>query len=125
MIITIDNQAATPIYLQIKQQIMIGVTTGELLPNEKLPTVRELATALSINPMTVNKVYQQLKEEQIIVASGRNGVRISPHPYKENMQPELHALSFALAELKLQGMTRRQIQASLEILLDQIYSQED
>lgn len=76
MIIMIDDGSEVPIYQQIRNQIVLGISDGRLLPGEQLPTVRSLAAEIGINSMTVNKAYQRLKQEGYIVADRRNGARV-------------------------------------------------
>ena len=61
MIIELDMSSSTPIYVQLRNQIVKGIGKGELKTGEKLPTVRQLASDAGVNTMTVNKSYQILK----------------------------------------------------------------
>ena len=61
MILSLDYGADIPIYQQIRNQIVLGIASGDLAPGAKLPTIRALATELGINMMTVSKAYQMLK----------------------------------------------------------------
>ena len=58
MIIELDMSSSTPIYVQLRNQIVKGIGKGELKTGEKLPTVRQLASDAGVNTMTVNKAYQ-------------------------------------------------------------------
>lgn len=66
MIIELDMSSSTPIYVQLRNQIVKGIGKGELKTGEKLPTVRQLASDAGVNTMTVNKAYQILKNEGFI-----------------------------------------------------------
>ncbi len=66
MIIELDMSSSTPIYVQLRNQIVKGIGKGELKTGEKLPTVRQLASDAGVNTMTVNKAYQILKIEGFI-----------------------------------------------------------
>mgnify|MGYP000092738006 len=55
MIIELDMSSSTPIYVQLRNQIVKGIGKGELKTGEKLPTVRQLASDAGVNTMTVNK----------------------------------------------------------------------
>lgn len=66
MQIQIDNASSRPVYQQIIDQIKRDIALGRLNPEEKLPTVRELAARLAINPNTIAKAYRQLEQEGII-----------------------------------------------------------
>ena len=63
MLLKLDFAQDTPIYLQIRNQIVLGIANGELKPGEKLPPIRTLAAETGVNTMTVNKAYQLLKQE--------------------------------------------------------------
>ncbi|HET7628251.1 MAG TPA: GntR family transcriptional regulator [Bacillales bacterium] len=78
MIIELDLESETPIYLQLKQQIIEGIALGELEPGEPLPSVRALASDLGINMHTVNKAYQLLKQDGYILIHRQKGVVIHP-----------------------------------------------
>lgn len=76
MIIAIHEASEIPIYLQIRNQIMQGISDGRLQPGEQLPTVRALADEIGINSMTVSKAYQLLKQEGYLCGDRRSGARI-------------------------------------------------
>lgn len=67
MIIELDMSSSTPIYVQLRNQIVKGIGKGELKTGEKLPTVRQLASDAGVNTMTVNKAYQILKMRDLSV----------------------------------------------------------
>jgi GntR family transcriptional regulator len=67
MQIRIDNTSSSPVYQQIMDQIKRDIALGRLIKDEKLPTVRQLAGQLAINPNTIAKAYRQLEQEGIIV----------------------------------------------------------
>lgn len=66
MLISIDEQTGSPIYLQIVRQVKEQVRSGVLKPGDELPSVRELAGSLGINLHTVRSAYQKLREWGII-----------------------------------------------------------
>ena len=55
MILALDFSSDVPIYMQIRNQIVMGISEGKLAPGDKLPTIRNLAAESGINSMTVNK----------------------------------------------------------------------
>lgn len=77
MIIDLDMSSSTPIYVQLRNQIVKGIGKGELKTGEKLPTVRQLASDAGVNTMTVNKAYQILKNEGFIRTDRRLGAFVS------------------------------------------------
>lgn len=80
MILEIDFKSNVPLYQQIRDQIVIGLATEELSYGEALPSVRQLAEDLAINHMTVNKAYQQLKQEGLIETDRQSGTKIVATP---------------------------------------------
>lgn len=64
--ILIDYKDATPIYEQIVQKFKNLILKGVLKPDEKMPSVRNLAMELSINPNTIQKAYMQLEQQGFI-----------------------------------------------------------
>ena len=76
MILEVDFVSEKPIYMQIRDQIVIAIGSGELKRGEKLPTVRQMAKALGVNHMTVNKAYNILKDEGLIVTNRSEGTMV-------------------------------------------------
>jgi GntR family transcriptional regulator len=67
MQIRIDNSSDRPVYQQIMDQVKRDIALGRLGKDERLPTVRQLAGQIAINPNTIAKAYQQLEREGIIM----------------------------------------------------------
>ena len=65
--IVIDHNSKTPVYEQIKVQILSLITSGALSPGDKLPSLRTLAADLSLNFNTIKKVFAQLEADGVIV----------------------------------------------------------
>ncbi len=84
MIININFSAETPIYVQLRNQIIEGIAIGELKRGESLPSIRQLAVDIGVNMHTVNKTYKQLKTDGYIVIHKRRGVLINPNKIKWN-----------------------------------------
>jgi GntR family transcriptional regulator len=62
----LDNQSGVPFYRQIVEQVKFAIARGRLEPGEQLPTVRQLAVDLSVNPNTVVRAYRQLEIEGVL-----------------------------------------------------------
>jgi len=77
MQIRIDNASNRPVYQQIIDQVKRDIALGRLIKDEKLPTVRQLARQLAINPNTIAKAYRQLESEGIIVTKPGSGAFIA------------------------------------------------
>lgn len=108
MIIELDMNSSTPIYVQLSNQIVMGIGRGELKLGESLPTVRQLAQDIGVNTMTVNKAYQILKTEGYIKIDRRHGAIVSDNidmdiVFREKLENELELL---LAEAAINGMDK-------------------
>ena len=78
MIINLELTKDTPIYEQLKQQIVKGIALGKLGQGEELPSVRQLGADLSVNMHTVAKAYNQLKDEGFLTVHRNKGVVVNP-----------------------------------------------
>lgn len=108
MIIELDMNSSTPTYVQLRNQIVMGIGRGELKLGESLPTVRQLAQDIGVNTMTVNKAYQILKTEGYIKIDRRHGAIVSDNidmdiVFREKLENELELL---LAEAAINGMDK-------------------
>ncbi|WP_346769335.1 GntR family transcriptional regulator [Planctomonas sp. JC2975] len=75
--LTIDPSLPTPIYEQLRDQLVSQISAGELVPGDKLPSVRQLATDLDLAPNTVARVYKELEASGYLVTRGRNGTTVA------------------------------------------------
>jgi len=66
MILRIDTASSIPVYAQIVDQVKRAIASGSLQPGDPLPSLREMAIKLRVNPLTVNKAYKQLEAEGLI-----------------------------------------------------------
>jgi len=73
MEIRIDSKSGVPFYRQIIEQIKFGIARGDLAPGDRLPTVRQLAVDLAINPNTVVRAYRELEIEVVIETQQGSG----------------------------------------------------
>lgn len=99
MLIKLDLESEEPIYIQLKHQIIAGIAKREIIPGDRLPSVRSLAADIGINLHTVSKVYQQLKQEGFILIHRQKGVVVNPEgvekadgAYKAVLEKKLHPL---------------------------------
>ena len=118
MIIVLNDTSEIPIYIQIRNQIVQGISDGRFSPGEQLPTVRALAAEIGINSMTVSKAYQVLKQEGFIYADRRNGARVR-EIFRQgnelsNQQREL--LKQMISEVKISGMSKEDFLQECESL---------
>ena len=97
MWVHLDGKDDRPLYVQIMDEIRRALVRGALRPEDPLPSVRELAAELVVNPRTVLQAYQELEREGVVYVRRGQGTFVSPgtHPDQEERR--------ALAE----GVARR------------------
>ncbi len=113
----IDYQNKTPIYSQIVEQIKGHVALGILHPKDQLPSIRELASFLGINPNTVKKAYEILESEGIIRSLSTKGCFISEDiskVLKEEIKRRIKKLDDEIKELEKLGINRQEVLKRLE-----------
>lgn len=86
MEIAIDPKSGVPFYRQIIEQVKFAIARGELQPGDRLPTVRQLAVDLSINPNTVIRAYRELEIEGVLDTHQGSGTFVG------NRRPEIDRL---------------------------------
>ncbi|WP_010651450.1 GntR family transcriptional regulator [Oceanobacillus massiliensis] len=99
MFIQLELESAEPIYIQLQHQIIEGIAKKKLHPGDALPSVRSLAADIGINLHTVNKAYQQLKQDGFILIHRQKGVVINPDgvpkadkAFRKQLKSSLHPL---------------------------------
>jgi GntR family transcriptional regulator len=117
MELVIDTKSGVPFYRQIIEQVKFGIARGEFSPGDQLPTVRQLAVSLSINPNTVIRAYRELDIEGLLDSHQGSGTYIS------NSQPEIDGIekermldqivTDLLARASSYGFTLEEVQAGL------------
>ncbi|BDR67766.1 GntR family transcriptional regulator [Clostridium tetani] len=95
--INIDSRSSKSIYQQIVDQIKENILKGILKPGDKLPSVREMSSLLTVNPNTVSKAYQELERQKTIETIRGRGTYVSRN-YKPKMDDD--KLRFIKEELK-------------------------
>ena len=120
-VLTVDPSSGVPLYLQIIEQIKRSVALGVLAGGEQLPTVKQLALDLTVNPNTVARAYRELEREAVIeTAVGRgsfvraNGVAGSPGAANDIAA---QALAQAVREAKSVGLKPAHVRTLFEAAL--------
>ena len=122
MIIELNYTSDTPIYLQLRNEIVKGIASGQFKDGEALPTVRTLAKELQVNNMTVNKAYSLLKQEGYICIDRRHGAKVQPtidnsYEHQEKLVNELELLA---SEAIVKGMDKEAFIDTCKKLLQSI-----
>lgn len=120
MLIEIDFNSDEALYLQLRNQIIMGIATMELREGDSLPSVRQLAETVGINMHTVNKAYSVLKQEGFVKVDRRRGAVIAVDLNKMKAMEELKRdLLVALAKSSCKGISRQEVHE----LIDELYSE--
>lgn len=109
--IVLDYRDSRPLYQQVKDSLRRMVLTGLLEPDEKLPSVRSLATQLAINPNTIQRAYAELEAEGYIYSVAGRGSFVSAGDgeHLRRIAELTGRLVPLLEELKSLGYTREQL----------------
>ena len=105
MLLQLDMGSETPIYQQIKTQIIQGIASGKLQPGESLPSVRQLAADIGINLHTVNKAYHLLRDAGVVVIHRQRSVVVADRPTPPDHELFLKSLSERLTEIAAEAKT--------------------
>lgn len=120
MLIEIDFNSDEALYLQLRNQIIMGIATMELREGDSLPSVRQLAEHIGINMHTVNKAYTVLKQEGFVKVDRRRGAVVAVDVNRIKAIEELkRELLVALAKSSCKGISRQEVHA----LIDELYSE--
>ena len=118
MYIEIDFNSDEALYLQLRNQIIIGIATSQYQEGDTLPSVRQLADTIGINMHTVNKAYSVLKQEGFVKVDRRKGAVISVDIDKLQAIEELKKdLQVVLAKSRCKKESKQEVHA----LIDEIY----
>ena len=119
--IVLDYRDSRPLYQQVKDSLRRMMLTGLLEPDEKLPSVRSLATQLAINPNTIQRAYNELEAEGYIYSVAGKGSFVSGTAdadavRRETLRADVKKL---LNELRYLGVT----EADAAALIKEVYEQ--
>lgn len=113
--ISLNYRDARPIYEQVKDGLRHLVVTGAILPGDKLPSVRALATSLAINPNTIQRAYEALEGEGYLYSvAGKGSFAAEQKNVDEGRRTKLlDQFDAAAAELMFLGMTAQELSERL------------
>ncbi|MBQ5996062.1 MAG: GntR family transcriptional regulator [Clostridia bacterium] len=110
MNIFIDYRSRVPIYEQIKKEIILAVSRGELKPEEQLPSLRALSAELSVNINTIKRSFSELEDEGIIYSVAGKGSFISDRAELDSyVEASLRSFSEAVKNAKKLGVDKEEL----------------
>lgn len=119
MILQIDFNSDEAIYIQLRNQIIIGIATERIREGDALPSVRQLADNIGINMHTVNKAYSVLKQEGFVKLDRRRGAVIAVDIDKLQALEEMHKnLEVLLAKGACKHISREEIHQLIDEIFD-------
>ena len=101
ILITIDPADPRPIYVQITDEIRRGIVLGTLKPDDPLPSVRQLAGRLRVNPNTVQQAYRELERVELIYMRRGQGTFVSANATDGALDNERRAFTLGIARRAL------------------------
>ena len=120
VVIEIDFNSDEAIYVQLMNQIILGIATSRLQEGDPLPSVRQLADTIGINMHTVNKAYSLLRQEGFVTIDRRRGAIIAVDENKIKAMVEMKEnLIVALAKGCCRNVSREEVHG----LIDEIYDE--
>lgn len=115
--INLDYQSRIPIYEQIVNNIEKYVAVGILREKSQIPSIRELANNLGINPNTVKKAYDILENKGVIMTISTNGTFISNNTkmvLENKIDKEINLIKDKIRELENMGISKKEIIERIE-----------
>ena len=120
MILEVDFNSEEALYIQLRNQIIVGIATNRLKEGESLPSVRQLAESIGINMHTVNKAYTVLKQEGFVKVDRRRGAVIAIDADRiSDLEQMRESLRVILARTSCRNISREEVHA----LIDEIYEE--
>ncbi|HEY9084875.1 MAG TPA: GntR family transcriptional regulator [Candidatus Tyrphobacter sp.] len=129
VVLTVDTRSGVPIYQQIVEQVKRSTALGVLQSGEQLPTVKQLALDLTVNPNTVARAYRDLERDGVIeTAPGRGSFvksdgATAPARLAANDVTRA-AVEGAVREAKAMGLTRNDLRAVIDTVLNRWFPEE-
>lgn len=120
MMIEIDFNSDEALYLQLRNQIIMGIATSQFHEGDSLPSVRQLADSIGINMHTVNKAYTVLRQEGYVKVDRRRGAVIA---IDEDKARTLEELKRGLQVILAKGSCKNVSKEEIHELIEEIYSE--
>lgn len=120
MLIEIDFNSDEAIYIQLRNQIIMGIATSTIREGDSLPSVRQLADTIGVNMHTVNKAYNVLKQEGFISLDKRRGAVIALDINRLKALEEMREnLRIVLAKAFCKNITRNEVHELVDSIFDE------
>lgn len=122
MLIKTDSSSGVPIYLQIVNQVRTHVAMGRLQPEDSLPSVRQLAVELMVNPNTIARAYLDLEHQGIIYKRAGQGTYVSSRAVAMSKADRIRIFRELLEKAVVEGLHLDLTKTDLEAVFDDLLS---
>ena len=120
--INMDFNSDEAIYIQLRNQVILGIATSTIREGDSLPSVRQLADTIGVNMHTVNKAYNVLKQEGFISLDKRRGAVICLDVDRMKALEEMKAnLMLVLAKGRCKNITREEVHELVDEIFDEYF----
>lgn len=115
----VDPRSSTPIYQQVVDGVKVAVARAILEPGEKMPSVRELASVMTLNHNTIAKAYQELERERVIEVIRGRGTFVAPRSAPPDRPERVEKMAHQLQHLMIEAHHLQLSEAELEALFQE------
>lgn len=118
IVVRVDFNSDEALYMQLRNQIILGIATSQIQEGDSLPSVRQMADDIGINMHTVNKAYSILKQEGYIKLDRRHGAVIALDVDKlEALNSMEKQLRVVIAQALCKGIDREEIHSMIDMII--------
>ncbi|MCL4852742.1 MAG: GntR family transcriptional regulator [Bryobacteraceae bacterium] len=104
LLVNLDSRDARPLYLQIMDEVRRALVAGTLRAEDPMPSVRELASQLVVNPRTVSQAYRELEREGVVYVRRGQGTFVAPDVRADRVGVARDVAKRALLEARRSGL---------------------
>jgi len=113
LLVNLDSRDARPLYLQIIDEVHRALVVGTLRPEDALPSVRDLASQLVVNPRTVLQAYQELERDGVVYVRRGQGTFVSPGAHADRRGVAREVAKRAMIEARRHGLGAKELMAAI------------
>lgn len=120
---SLDLRSGVPVYRQLIDQVLVAISAGSLQPGGRLPTVRQVAVDLSINPNTVMRAYKEMEIRGILSTQQGTGTFITSHPVERDQLARERRAAQLVSEMVARAGAEGLSVPELKSAFDEMFSQ--
>jgi|ERR1700683_3364287 DNA-binding transcriptional regulator YhcF (GntR family) len=124
-VLKLDLRSGVPVYRQIIDQVLGGISAGSLKPGDQLPTVRQLAVDLAINPNTVVRAYRELEIREVLATQQGTGTFITDKQPEKNELEHQRRVAQLVAELLAKAGAEGITMQELLVYINELQSEQN